>query len=70
MTDPFEDFTRKVSGEAYRTLNIIKKHHYVFDDLEDRWQKLAFTFYSNIAQLSDEAIKLIEDELEEDSDGQ
>ena len=40
----------------------IRANGFVFDDLDDRWQKLAFTFYSDIAEMSMQAKALLEQE--------
>lgn len=46
----------------------MRANGYVFDNLDDRWQKLAFTFYTDIAELSMEAERLL-DELGVHKDG-
>jgi hypothetical protein len=42
----------------------IQTHGFVFDNLDDRWQKLAFTLYTDIARLSSDAEELL-DAMEE-----
>ena len=53
------DFLRKVSDKGKEMLAICEKENFVFNNLKDRWQKLAFTFYSEIAQLSSEAQAIV-----------
>jgi hypothetical protein len=45
-----------------QALEKIKTHGFVFDDLDDPWQKLAFTLYSTICQVKDKAQGLFEEE--------
>ena len=39
---------------------ILRKHGFVFTDLNDPWQKLAFTFYSDIIEAAIKADNLLE----------
>jgi len=49
------DFLDRVSKKGKEMLTICEKENFVFDNLKDRWQKLAFTFYSEIVALSSKA---------------
>ena len=53
-------FLQKVLGQIEEEKRKIKRNGFVFDDLNDRWQKLAFTFYTDIASLSTEAEHILE----------
>ena len=33
----------------------LRQHGFVFDDLEDRWQKLAFTLYNIVTKIDQNA---------------
>jgi len=57
-------FLEAVRDKQEEELQKIKLNGFVFDDLEDRWQKLAFTFYSDIAELSMIARNLLAEEEE------
>jgi len=50
-----------MANASHQTLDTIKRENFVFDNLNDRWQKLAFTIYSDICQLSTDARHAIED---------
>jgi hypothetical protein len=43
------------ANASRQTLDIIKRERFVFDDLTDRWQKLAFTIYTELTQASTDA---------------
>ena len=49
------EFLEKISKKGEEMLAICERENFIFDNLEDRWQKLAFTFYSEIVQLSSDA---------------
>jgi len=55
-----EEFLDKVSKKGNEMLTICEREKFVFDNLKNRWQKLAFTFYSEIVALSSEATKIRE----------
>jgi len=59
-TREVKPFVEKVRNRQPEALAIIKKHGVVFDDLEDRWQKLAFTLYTDIVELSRDAEHILE----------
>ena len=61
----FEDysvstFLETVKGKCDEEQAKMRSNGFVFDDLGDRWQKLAFTFYSDIAEMSMQARQLLE----------
>ena len=58
-------FLEKVSKQIEKDKEILQKNGFVIDNLEDRWQKLAFTLYTDIAALSSEAEQILEYLLEE-----
>lgn len=55
----FANFAQKFQPRA---LEICRKHGFIFDNLDDQWQKLAFTFYSDICEINLEARRLFDDE--------
>lgn len=48
-----------------KALAICQKHKFVFDDLDDPWQKLAFTFYSDLCKINSRSRQLFEDVCKE-----
>ena len=48
-----------------RALRICRKHNFVFNDLDDPWQKLAFTLYSDLCEIENRAGQLFEVMAEE-----
>lgn len=48
-----------------RALQICRKHNFVFNDLDDPWQKLAFTFYCDLCAIENRAGQLFEAMAEE-----
>jgi len=58
-------FLEKVSKQIEKDKEKLQKNGFVIDNLEDRWQKLAFTLYTDIAALSTEAEQILEYLLEE-----
>ena len=59
-------FLEKVKAQPYVNNELMRKHRFVINDLEDKWQKLVFTLHTNDAALSNEAEQILE-ELEEKS---
>jgi len=53
-------FLETVQAKMQQEIDMMQKHGFVFDNLDDRWQKLAFTLYTDIAQLSSGAKQLLE----------
>ncbi len=45
--------------------DIMQKHKFILDDLNEPWQKLAFTFYSMLVETGQKAEKIIEEAKEE-----
>lgn len=43
-------------------MRIFKNEGYVFDNLEDRWQKMAFTLYTEIVDQAEYATNILKDE--------
>lgn len=48
-----------------RALQICRKHNFVFNDLDDPWQKLAFTFYCDLCAIENRARQLFDEIGEE-----
>ena len=57
-------FLIKVRDRQPEALDTIKKHGFVFDNLDDRWQKLAFSLYTDLVELSHDATHILEVEAE------
>ena len=55
-----------VHKQSYIALDKIRRNDFVFDNLDDRWQKLAFTLYTMLVEESDRAGSLL-DRIEEES---
>ena len=60
MDDNIGMFLAVVKGKMDEEQAKMRSNGFVFDDLGDRWQKLAFTFYSDIAEMSMQARQLLE----------
>jgi hypothetical protein len=63
-TEPIIGFLIKVKNLIVEEQTKMETHGFVIDNLSDRWQKLAFTFYTDIARLSYDAEQLL-DAMEE-----
>ena len=57
-------FLAKVKAQMGIEQEKMRANGFIIDNLDDRWQKLAFTLYTDIAALSAEAGQLLE-EMEE-----
>jgi len=57
-------FLTKVKEQVVKDQEMMRANGFVIDNLDARWQKLAFTLYTDIAALSTEAGQLLE-EMEE-----
>ena len=55
----------EVAKQPDKAVEIMKREGFVIDNLEDRWQKLAFTFYTMLVESSGNAKALIEKAAEE-----
>jgi len=58
MIDIF-GFLAKVKNQVMVSQEMMRRNGFVIDNLDDRWQKLAFTLYTDIAALSTEAEQII-----------
>lgn len=54
-------FLFKVKEQVELEQEMMRVNGFVIDDLDDRWQKLVFTLYTDIAALSSEAEQIIEE---------
>ncbi len=54
------EFLEKAKGQIGKEIEIIKRNGFIFDNLDDRWQKLAFTLYTDILSLATEAGHILE----------
>ena len=57
-------FLSKVQNQIEVEKKKMEDNGFVIDNLDDRWQKLAFTLYTDIAALSTEAEQIITELLE------
>ena len=53
-------FLKAVKNQIEEDKEMLRRNGFVIDNLEDRWQKLAFTLYTDIAALSPEAEQILE----------
>jgi len=53
-------FLKVVIDQIDKEKQILEREGFVIDNLDDRWQKLAFTLYTDIASLSIEAEHILE----------
>jgi len=59
VNDDIGMFLTIVKGKCDEEQAKMRANGFVFDNLDDRWQKLAFTFYSDIAEMSMLAERLL-----------
>lgn len=55
-----KEFLEYVAKSPYEMQEVMVKNGFVINDLNDRWQKLAFTLYTRIVSLSSRAGVLLE----------
>jgi len=61
MTDiNITGFLEKVKNQPYLDQEMMRRNGFVIDNLDDRWQKLAFTLYTDIVALSSDAEQILE----------
>lgn len=53
--EELEAFARWAQLKQPHALEIMRHHGYVLDNLDDRMQKLAFTFYSELCEIESRA---------------
>ena len=63
MNEEITAFLVVVAGKCEEEQAKMRSNGFVIDDLDQPWQKLAFTFYSDIAEMSMRARQLLEDSL-------
>ena len=59
--DNIINFIKMVSGKQQEMIKIMERNNLVLDNLNEPMQKLAFTFYSEIAEMSHNADILLEE---------
>jgi len=62
-------FLEKVKNQPYQCQAMMRQNGFVIDNLDDRWQKLAFTLYTDIVGLSSAAEQILEYLAEEEQHG-
>jgi len=45
----------RANRKQTKTRNMLQRHGFVFSDLDDRWQKLAFSLYNIIIEIDEKA---------------
>ena len=60
MAELIIKFLKKAEGKPSKALKIMGREGFVIDNLNDRWQKLVFTLYSELVGLSTEATDILE----------
>ncbi|MGA2669978.1 MAG: hypothetical protein ABSF21_00955 [Dehalococcoidia bacterium] len=53
-------FLEVVKNKIEEESQIMLRENFIIDNLDDRWQKLVFTFYTDILALSTEAEQILE----------
>lgn len=66
MNDNVAAFLATVRDKCREEQEKMRANGFVIDNLNDRWQKLAFTFYSDIAEMSMRAGQLLDEGGEQD----
>lgn len=56
------DFAKWAQTIQPRALAYIQKEGFVFDNLDDPWQKLAFSLYTDLCEIESRARHLLEEE--------
>jgi hypothetical protein len=56
---PFIDFTKAASLKHNEMVDLMRRNNLKIDDLEDPMQKLAFTFFTEIGEMSHKAEVII-----------
>jgi hypothetical protein len=62
-------FLTKVKNQPGADQEMMRRNGFIIDNLNDRWQKLAFTLYTDIVALSSEAEQILQCLAEEGEDG-
>jgi hypothetical protein len=60
----YNDVLGLIAGAQERALAMIEKQKFVFDGTGGRWEKLAFTLYTDICEMSAHAEMVLEGEDE------
>lgn len=55
------EFAQWAQGLQPQALEKIQKHGFVFDDPDDRWQKLTLTLYTSLCEVKDRAQAMFEE---------
>lgn len=63
--DMFQEVCEEVASGSDEAQEILRREGFVIDNLEDRWQKLAFTFYTMLASYSAKAIAALDHNKDE-----
>lgn len=64
MTGEVAAFLATVRDRPAREREMMRRNGFVFDNLDDRWQKLAFTLYTDVCDLSARADELLDEEVQ------
>ena len=58
--DVLREVCEEIASGSEEAQEIMRREGFVIDNLEDRWQKLAFTFYTMLANHSAKAIAALD----------
>jgi hypothetical protein len=56
-----EGLLRRIAGSLVEAQGIMRREGFVLDNLQDRWQKLAFTLYTMLAEQATDAKEWVEE---------
>jgi hypothetical protein len=60
--EKYRNILREISHFQPKCLDICRKHKFIFSGKDGRWEKLAFTFYSEICEINSIAKNALWDE--------
>ena len=60
MSDDVLELLEDISTQSKRWLEIMEKHNIKIDSLDDKMQKLVFTFYSRMVHFGNRARSILE----------
>ena len=61
MTENVLELLKDISTQSMRWLEVIEKHDIKIDNLDDKMQKLLFTFYSRMVHFGNRAKSILDE---------
>jgi len=61
MTEDVLELLKDISTQSMRWLEVIEKHDIKIDNLDDKMQKLLFTFYSRMVHFGNRAKSILDE---------